>query len=129
MPHDERREIFVEIRTKAPDDQERVVTTIEVLSLANKTPGEKGRDLYLRKQREVLDGDIHLVEIDLLRGGTHTTAAPRWRIENLQAVFNRCYEVGPYHRRLKYDTSRIVPPLSAKQLRWVKQRLRDAKLV
>ena len=49
------------------------MTVIEVLSLANKTPGEKGRDLYLEKQREVLGSPVHLVEIDLLRGGEHTT--------------------------------------------------------
>jgi hypothetical protein len=53
-----------------------VVATIEVLSLANKMPGEKGRELYLQKQREVLDSKTHLVEIDLLRGGHHTTAIP-----------------------------------------------------
>src|ERR1700730_11679665 len=51
MPHDERREMFVEIRTKSKRGDERIVTTIEVLSLANKTRGEKGRELYLRKQR------------------------------------------------------------------------------
>ena len=37
---------------------ERVVTTIEVLSLTNKTPGLRGRTLYLQKQQEVLDSDV-----------------------------------------------------------------------
>src|SRR5262249_15602310 len=55
---------------------ERLVTTIEALSLSNKTPGDQGRDLYKRKQREVLKTKTHLVEIDLLRGGEHTTAVP-----------------------------------------------------
>ena len=54
VPHDERREPRVEIRTAVGGD-ERLVTAIEILSPSNKTPGERGRDLYLRKQREILD--------------------------------------------------------------------------
>src|SRR4051812_42591652 len=75
VPHEERRETWLEIRSATPDG-ERVVTTIEVLSPTNKTPGPKGRTLYLQKQQEILDSDVHLVEIDLLRAGTHTTAVP-----------------------------------------------------
>lgn len=44
-----------------------VVTVIEVLSPTNKA-GE-GRVEYLRKRRAVLNNDVNLVEIDLLRGG------------------------------------------------------------
>jgi hypothetical protein len=79
VPHDERREPYLEIFTRE-GDRERLVTTIEVLSLSNKTPGEHGRELYRRKQREVLDSKVHLVEIDLLRGGEHTTAVRRDRM-------------------------------------------------
>ena len=46
----------------------RVVTVIEVLSLSNKSPGE-GQEVYRRKQRELRDGYVNLVEIDLLRAG------------------------------------------------------------
>jgi hypothetical protein len=74
VPHDIIRETFLEIFAKPGG--ERVVANIEVLSMTNKTPGEQGRDLYRKKQREVLDSKVHLVEIDLLRGGTHTTAVP-----------------------------------------------------
>jgi uncharacterized protein DUF4058 len=52
----------------------RVVTVIEVLSPANKLPG-RGRNEYLQKQREYIDGGVNLVEIDLLRIGQHTTLA------------------------------------------------------
>lgn len=69
----ERREVFIEIQD--PGAGHRVVTVIEVLSPSNKQPGE-GRDLYLRKQAEVLASDVHLVEIDLLRGGAPTVALP-----------------------------------------------------
>ena len=75
---DERTEMEVEIRTRRDDEGERLVTVIEVLSLANKTPGEKGRDLYLEKQREVLGSPVHLVEIDLLRGANTRLPCP-WK--------------------------------------------------
>lgn len=55
-------------------DESRIVTVIEVLSPANKTTGNRGRDAYVEKQRKVLDSDSHLIEIDLLRGGLHTVA-------------------------------------------------------
>lgn len=51
-----------------------VVAFIEVLSPTNKE-GE-GREEYWTKQAELLDSDTHLLEIDLLRGGKHTIAAP-----------------------------------------------------
>jgi hypothetical protein len=75
VPLDEHREVFLEIRRR-DESGDRVVTAIEILSLSNKTPGEHGRDLYLQKQQEALHSQTHLVEIDLLRGGMHTTAVP-----------------------------------------------------
>jgi hypothetical protein len=73
-PHFERHEAYVEIFAR--QEQEQIVATIELLSPSNKTSGSEGRELYLKKQREVLQSKIHLVEIDLLRGGQHTTAVP-----------------------------------------------------
>jgi hypothetical protein len=75
--HEPFRELFLDVWTRL-GDEERLVTTIEILSPTNKTPGEHGRDLYLRKQQEVLDSKTHLVEIDLLRGGHHSTSVP-WK--------------------------------------------------
>lgn len=57
----------------------RVVTAIEVLSLANKRPGA-GREAYLKKQTEVLEAHVSLVEIDFLRAGQWTLAADPRRI-------------------------------------------------
>ena len=71
---EEVRETYLEIH--AQPGGERLVSTIEVLSLANKTPGGHGRTPYLQKQNEILDAKVHLIEIDLLRGGVHTTAVP-----------------------------------------------------
>jgi hypothetical protein len=171
VPVEEHRQTYLEIRAPL-NDRERVVTTIEVLSPTNKTPGPKGRTLYLNKQQEILDSDSHLVEIDLLRGGTHTTAVPLERLRakappfdyhvcvhafdvlgtfavytirlaerlprvaipllpgdgsvsvDLQAVFERSYDTGPYRRRVRYDPVRIEPPLPADHLAWAIQLLR-----
>lgn len=71
----EMREVFVEIFPVA--DEGRLVTVIEVLSPSNKTAGSPGRQLYLTKQQEILESQTHLIEIDLLRRGEHTVAAPR----------------------------------------------------
>lgn len=70
----EQREVFIEIVSVA--DASRVVAAIEVLSPSNKATGSPGHELYLTKQRECLASDTHFIEIDLLRRGTHTVAAP-----------------------------------------------------
>jgi hypothetical protein len=46
-----------------------LVTAIEILSPANKRRGHEAHAGYLRKRRELLRSDVHLLEIDLLRGG------------------------------------------------------------
>ena len=51
-----------------------VVTAIEVLSPINKRGA--GRDQYLEKQSQFLQSEVHLIEIDLLRRGKHSTAVP-----------------------------------------------------
>jgi len=66
----EHREPCVEIVHAAGDQ---VVTVIEVLSPANKTPGE-GQRLYRLKQQEILASPVNLIEIDLLAEGDLTVA-------------------------------------------------------
>jgi hypothetical protein len=46
-----------------------LVTAIEILSPVNKRPGHEAHKNYLRKRRELLRSEAHLMEIDLLRGG------------------------------------------------------------
>ncbi len=72
LPPAEHREPFVEIVHAAGDQ---VITVIEVLSPANKTPGE-GREQYRQKQQQILQSRVHLVEIDLLASGQPTVAIP-----------------------------------------------------
>jgi Protein of unknown function (DUF4058) len=62
---------FRELRIAITDvSSHEIVTIIEVLSPTNKCPGSVGRVLYMKKRREILSSPTHLVEIDLLRGGT-----------------------------------------------------------
>jgi hypothetical protein len=70
------REVFIEILAIG-DNEERVVTIIEVLSPGNKAAGSRGREMYLAKQSEALASSVNLLEIDLLRAGEHTVAVPR----------------------------------------------------
>jgi hypothetical protein len=66
-------ESFITIRSK--ESGRRIVAVIEVVSPANKRPGP-GRRLYQEKQRELIDSNSHLIEIDLLRRGRHVVAVP-----------------------------------------------------
>jgi hypothetical protein len=165
VARDEWREPYVEIYTRGEDGR-RLVTSIEVLSLSNKTQGEQGRELYLRKQKEILATKAHLVEIDLLRAGVHASAVPLESMTDicgnfdyhacvhcyddpntffvypialeerlpplaipllpgdppvtidLQAVFDRCYDAGPFAREIGYGEDPIVPALEAAQAAW-----------
>jgi Protein of unknown function (DUF4058) len=98
------REVFIEIQD--PSAGYRVVTAIEVLSPSNKEPGP-GRDLYLRKQAELLDSNVHLVEIDLLRAGRRTVSIPEWK----KLVVSYCVVVSRAPDRLR----REVYPVTLRQ--------------
>lgn len=112
VPHDERREPLIEIRI-GRGKESRLVTSIEVLSPSNKTAGEHGRDLYLRKQRELLEARVNLVEIDLLRGGLHTTAVPRERAVKATGPFD--YHVS-IHRMDNLEDYLVYPIQLADEL-------------
>jgi hypothetical protein len=65
----------VEVREAGADT---LVTAIEILSPINKRPGRE-RQKYLRKRRELLRSEVHVMELDLLRGGERSpleTALP-----------------------------------------------------
>ena len=59
------RQGYLEIQEVATKE---VVTTIEILSPANKRSG-KGRKIYLKKREKILDSLTNFIEIDLLRHG------------------------------------------------------------
>lgn len=67
------RQHSVEVYTTL--DQE-LVTVIEILSPVNKRNGHEAYEHYMRKRRQILSSDqVHLLEIDLLRGGRRPTLA------------------------------------------------------
>jgi hypothetical protein len=70
---DVERHSYLEIRDRRNRE---LVTVLELLSPSNKRPGED-RAQYLAKRRGLLLSPVHLVEIDLLRGG------PRLPIDGL----------------------------------------------
>ena len=71
VPRDEITEWLVEVRSAEGGD--RLVTCLEVLSPSNKSTD---RAVYRRKQRQLIERRVNLVEVDLLRGGPHSTAVP-----------------------------------------------------
>jgi hypothetical protein len=165
VEHGPFKESYLEVRRRE-GKKIRIVTSIEVLSPSNKTKGNPGREQYLGKQREVLGGETHLVEIDMLRGGTHTSAVPRDLAEtkagpfdyhvsihrfdrpkdflihpilmeqrlpaigipllpgdpdvtlDMQAVFDRAYDAGPYRGEIDYTKDRVRPRLSPERAEW-----------
>ncbi len=66
-----------------------LVTTIEVVSVANKSPGE-GREKYVQQQREMTQARVNLVEIDLLRSGRRVFIV---RDERIPASHRTAYQV------------------------------------
>jgi hypothetical protein len=66
----------------------RLVTAVEVISLANKRAGEKGRKTYQEKQHEYMLSGVNLVEIDLLRRGPHVTATPLAELRRVLGDFD-----------------------------------------
>lgn len=171
---EERSESYLTIHTDQGDKP--LVTTIEVLSLTSKMTGAVGRIVYLKQQGKMLSSRVNLVEIDLLRGGHHSTAVryqdavaaagpfdyhvcvhriddphrlhitpillkqrlPEIHIPlrpgdadvkiDLQAVFDRCYDTGPYRRGLPYRHT-PEPSLSPEQGAWAEAILRDKGLL
>lgn len=75
---------YLEIHSMAG---KRLVTAVEILSPSNKRTGSSGRRAYLDKQEEYRLSSVNLVEIDLLRTGTHTTLSPLTRLRRLDAEF------------------------------------------
>ncbi|MDY0167044.1 MAG: DUF4058 family protein [Thermoguttaceae bacterium] len=44
----------------------------------------------------------------------------------LQEVFERCYDTGPYQRRVRYGEAEIVPPLAEEHAQWAAELLKRA---
>ncbi|MFO0821697.1 MAG: DUF4058 family protein [Gemmataceae bacterium] len=66
----------------------RLVTAVELISLANKRTGEDGRKSYQDKQQEYRLSRVNLVEIDLLRAGPHVSATPLAQLRKTLGAFD-----------------------------------------
>jgi hypothetical protein len=88
----------------------RIVTVIEVLSPANKLPGD-GRKDYLRNQREITQSETNLVEIDLIRTGRHVLAVP---LDNIKTKLRTPYMVCVRRTTMPTKAEVYLMPLAAK---------------
>jgi hypothetical protein len=111
LPDEEITEIYLEVRTGHGDEE--LITSIEMLSLSNKSRGKTGRGLYLAKQFEMMSAGVNLVEIDLLRSGTHATKVSLAELRRRAGRFD--YHVCVTSRE-KQSVSYVAPILMAQPL-------------
>jgi hypothetical protein len=107
------REAFVEIYLVEP--RQRLVTSVEVLSPANKRQGTPGWELYLRKRQSVMLGGANLVEIDLLRGGQRMPMLDEWPDWDYTLLVARAYlehSCRVFRGQLQHRLPPIPVPLS-----------------
>jgi len=77
-----------------PVNAYRLVTVIEILSLANKLPGA-GQRQYRQKQQELCAAQVSLVEIDLLRRGKRVFSLPVAEMpRRLRSTYQACVRRG-----------------------------------
>jgi Protein of unknown function (DUF4058) len=167
IEHGPFKENFLEIRQRRGAEIQ-IVASIEVLSPSNKRVGHPSREKFLKKQEKTLDSQTHLIEIDLLRGGTHTLAVPKDLVVaqagkfdylvsihrfdqpkdflvypialpdrlpeiaipllpgdadvplDLEAIFQRAYEAGPFEHEIECGKDPIVPRLKPEQAEWAR---------
>jgi hypothetical protein len=98
----------IEIRSVTHDT---LITSIELLSPANKRPGAEGADAYETKRQEIFQSGVHLLEIDLLRGGVRPRLAQPLPAASYFVFLSRSYrrplvDVWPIALR---DTIPVVP--------------------
>jgi hypothetical protein len=97
IEHGPFKQSFLEIRRRRGKEVQ-IVTSIEVLSPSNKKAANPGREKFLAKQRKTLESETHLVEIDLLRGGTHTLAVPKDLVRAQAGAFDYLVSIHRFNR-------------------------------
>lgn len=104
------RERFVEVVTTG--NKKRVVAAIEVLSPANKMPGTGHRE-YVSKQQAILQSQTHLLEIDLLRSGSHTVALPERAVREQAGTWDYLFSLhrGGEAEHYQYWSKTVRDPL------------------
>jgi hypothetical protein len=70
-------------------ESEDLVTVIEILSPTNKIRGSRGRASFMAKRHEIMNSEVHWVEIDLLRAGTPSVTEPPLRPSDYRILVSR----------------------------------------
>jgi len=70
-------------------ESEALVTLIEVLSPTNKIRGSRGRASFMAKRHEIMNTQVHWVEIDLLRAGVPSVTDPPLRPSDYRILVSR----------------------------------------
>jgi len=70
-------------------ESETLITLIEVLSPTNKIRGSRGRASFMAKRHEIMNTEVHWVEIDLLRGGVPSVTDPPLRPSDYRVLVSR----------------------------------------
>jgi hypothetical protein len=118
-------ETFINILEAGPG--QRLVTVIEVLSLANKQTGVD-QYRYRLKQEELYHAGVSLVEIDLLRRGDWTVTVPENRVpRHVRSPYRVCVRRGWRPDRFELYPVRLRKPLPAVRIP-LRERDRDIRL-
>ena len=70
-------------------ESEALVALIEVLSPTNKIRGSRGRKSFMEKRHEIMNTEVHWVEIDLLRAGVPSVTDPPLRPSDYRILVSR----------------------------------------
>jgi hypothetical protein len=103
---EEFREHYLVIRDR---DQREVVTVIEVLSPGNKKPGSMGFREYYAKRDELLSQHVHLMEVDLLRGGRRPASIQPLASSTDYCAFTHRLELRPKAQVLQWTVRDPLP--------------------
>ncbi|MEW5988279.1 MAG: DUF4058 family protein [Chloroflexota bacterium] len=106
------RHPFVEIRDVSRGHQ--LVTLIEIVSPSNKHPGPDRR-AYETKQREVLESDANLVEIDLLRSGRRLLPYPELEEAVYHLGCNYLILLNRFRQRMDTWMDYILHPIDVRE--------------
>ncbi len=92
---------------------QRLITVIEILSLTNKLPGE-GQQQDRRKQKELEQTGVSLVEIDLLRRGTRVLSVLQSHVPpRARTTYQACVRRGWQSNRFEVYPIPLRSPLPA----------------
>ena len=93
--NEEIEEAYLAIRETKSDA---LVAIIEVLSPTNKIAGSAGRNSFMAKRSEILNSEVHWLEIDLLRAGKPTALNAELRQSDYRIIVSHARN----HLRARY---------------------------